>query len=186
MKINLLSLVTFLTLLISCGGGDARRDVTTTGPDGWIVEGWGGPPEQRSDGKTPKNTTPKEWFYMKFFARASDKAIKQKSPGMMMSTCREAARLQGASDVVKKMVGETLESASGVSDGQSTGLVIVSQSSGIVQGVGVYDCKANGPGNVSGDASKENWEECICVIHARYEGGRDAMVGRAKAIEKSN
>jgi len=170
--------------MINCAGvNTGQRDATTTGTGGWIFEGWGGPPEQRSDGKTPKDTSPKEWFYMKYPARASQKAVARKSQMMMQSTCREAARLQGASDVVKKMVGETLESASGVSDGESTGNVIVSQSAGIVRGVGAYDCKAYGAGSDPKDVSKDNWEECMCVIWARFPGGRDALITKAKGVE---
>ena len=37
--------------------------------------------------------------------------------------------------------------------------------------------------NIS-DAMKENWEACECVIYAKYDGGRDALVAKAKAIEK--
>lgn len=184
MKLKLISLTLIVGFLISCAAGDARKDATSVGEGGWAGEGWGGPPEQRADGKTPRDTKPRDWYYMKYPARASDKAIKAKDQMMMKSTCREAARLQGAADVVRKMIGETLETASGVSDGQSTGQVIVSQTSGLVKGVGVYECLSMGPGTVRSDPLKENWEGCECVIYAKYDGGRDALIGTAVKIEK--
>ncbi|EMO71237.1 hypothetical protein LEP1GSC120_2035 [Leptospira santarosai str. 200702252] len=101
---------------------------------------------------------------------------------MMQSTCREASRLQGAADVVKKMVGETVEAASGVSDGEATASVIVSQSQGVVKGVGVYECKATGSGSDPKDVSKDNWEECQCVIYAKFPGGKDALVAKAQEV----
>jgi hypothetical protein len=183
MKIKILSLALLVGFLITCGTNDARKDATSVGEGGWAGEGWGGPPEQRGDGKTPRDTKPRDWYYMKYPARASDKAVAKKDQMMMKSTCREAARLQGAADVVRKMIGETLESASGVSDGQSTGQVIVSQSSGVIQGVGVYECLSMGTGTIRSDAMKENWESCECVIYAKYDGGRDALVAKAKAVE---
>ncbi len=180
-----LILFVLLAVIVGCSSTNTgQRDATTTGTGGWIFEGWGGPPEQRADGKTPKDTSPRDWFYMKYPARASEKAVAKKSQAMMQSTCREAARLQGAMDTVKKMVGESLEGASGVSDGESTGSVIVSQSAGVVKGVGAYDCKATGPGSDPKDVSKDNWEECQCVIWAKFPGGKDALVTKAKEIEK--
>ena len=174
----------FLVFVINCSSIDlGQKDATTVGTGGWSFEGWGGPPEQRRDGKTPKDTKPRDWYYSKFSARASQKAVSRKSQSMMQSTCREAARLQGAADVVKKMVGETLETASGVSDGESTGNVIVSESAGLVKGVGVYECKAIGPGSDPLDVTKDNWEECQCVIYSKYKGGRDALIGEAKKVE---
>jgi len=173
-----------ISFLITCGSGDYRKDATSVGEGGWAGEGWGGVPEQRADGKTPRDTLPRDWYYMKYSARASDKSIAKKDQMMMKSTCREAARMQGAADVVRKMVGETLESASGVSDGQSTGQTIVSQASGLIKGVGVYECLSMGSGTLRTDAMKENWESCECVIYAKYDGGRDALVAKAKSLEK--
>ena len=176
-----------LLFVVSCAGVDTgRRDATTTGTGGWIFEGWGGPPVQSNDGKTPKDTTPKDWYYMKFGARASAKAVAKKSQMMMLTTCREAARVQGANAVIQKMVGETLESASGVSDGESIGQVIISETKGLVKGVGAYDCKAVGPGSDPKDESKDNWEECMCVIYAKFPGGQDALVATAKKVEEKN
>ena len=176
-------LIVGLSLFFSCAGNDGRRDATTTGDDGWIFEGWGGPPEVRRDGKTPKDTKPADWYYMKFSARASAKAVARKSQAMMQTTCREAARLQVANETIHKMVGEILESASGVSDGESTGQVIVSETKGRVKGVGVYDCKPMGGKVVVRGKDTWSWEECQCVGYGKFPGGRDALVAHAQEIE---
>ncbi|AYV55968.1 lipoprotein LipL21 [Leptospira kmetyi] len=182
---RLIALSVATMIFAACSSTDTgQKDATTVGDGGWTFEGWGGAPEQRNDGKTPRDTSPKDWYYIKFSSRASAKAVAKKSQAMMQSTCREASRLQGASDVVKKMVGETVEAASGVSDGEATASVIVSQSQGVVKGVGVYECKATGSGSDPKDVSKDNWEECQCVIYAKFPGGKDALV--AKAQEVSN
>ena len=183
---KMIFLLAVLAFLASCAGGAnvGQKDATTVGDGGWAGEGWGGPPEQRADRKTPKDTTPRDWYYMKYRSRASDKAINAKSQAMMQSTCKEASRVQGAADVIRKMVGETIEGASGVSDGQSTGQVLVSQLQGTVKGVGVYECRAIGEGSDPKDVSKDNWMECECVIYTKYKGGRDALVGEATKVEQ--
>lgn len=181
-----LSFALTLVLAINCSSPNlGQKDATTVGDGGWAGEGWGGPPEQRSDGKSPKDTKPRDWYYMKYRAAASEKAIASKKAAMMQSTCKEAARVQGAADVIRKMVGETIEGASGVSDGQSTGQVLVSQLNGNVRGVGVYECKAIGPGSDPRDVSKDNWEQCECVIYTKYDGGRESLIGKAQAVDKA-
>lgn len=173
-------------VLVYCSSINFSQDnATSVGDGGWAMEGWGGPPEHRGDKKTPRDTEPKDWYYMKYPARASQKAVARKSRAMMQSTCEEAARLQGAADVVRKMVGETVQSASGVSDGEATASVIVSQSTGLVRGVGKYECKATGNGTDPNDIKTENWEECECVIYAKYKGGKDALVAEAQKVEQS-
>ncbi len=172
-------------LVASCASAETgQRDATSVGDGGWAGEGWGGPPEQRADRKTPRDTMPRDWYYMKYRARASEKAVARKSQAMMNSTCKEAARVQGAADVIRKMVGETIEGASGVSDGESTGQVLVSQLQGTVKGVGVYECRAMGEGSDRSDVSKDNWTECECIIYTKYNGGRDALIGAAQSVER--
>lgn len=182
---KLIFLLAAVVLVASCSStNNGQKDATSVGDGGWAGEGWGGPPEQRADGKTPKDTTPRDWYYMKYRSRASEKAVAKKSPAMMNSTCKEASRVQGAADIIRKMVGESIEGASGVSDGESTGQVLVSQLQGTVKGVGVYECRAIGEGSDPKDVSKDNWTECECIIYTKYNGGRDALVGSAQAVEK--
>lgn len=53
----------------------------------------------------------------------------------MQSTCIDAATTQAKGDLIGKMIGESIEGASGVSDGESTGKVVVREFSGKLQGV---------------------------------------------------
>lgn len=174
-------------LLVACGGNDSRRDATTVGQDGWVVEGWACEP------KTDKNDPPsktkcgekKDYLYMKFAARASQKALDANSIAMKMSTCREAARLQVAGDGLAKIIGEYLEKASGVSDGQSTGVAIVSQMKGKISGIGIYDCCSidQDTGKCVSAGKKEDWNDCMCVGYMKFPGGQKAFQAKAEEVK---
>ncbi len=193
MKKTLFVLVAISAILVSCGPSDSRRDATTVGKNGWIFEGWACAPDTAAAkrGESPaeyckgKDKKDLDYLYMKFSARASEKAIKQNSVAMKQSTCREAARLQVSGDALRKVIGEYLEQASGVSDGQSTGSVIVSESKGSISGTGVYDCCSlnNDTGICVGDGEVETWVECQCVGYMRYAGGQKAFESKAKAAQ---
>ncbi len=181
-------------LTTQCGGGDdGRRDATTVGKNGWIFEGWACAPDAAMalKGQSPAHYCKgkkAEYLYMKFSSRASDKAIRLNSPGMKQSTCREASRLQVAADGLAKILGEQLEKASGVSDGQSTGVAIISQTKGIMNGVGVYDCCAVNveTGRCAEIGEKEDWKECQCVGYMKFPGGKKGLETKAKRIEAGN
>lgn len=188
MKKSLIICISLLTFAVACGAGDNRKDATSVGKSGWIYEGWACAPDAAAGkrGESPaeycKDKKDFDYLYMKFNARASDKAIKANSVGMKNSTCREAARLQVAGDGLKKMIGEYLEAASGVSDGQSTGSVIVSESKGNIKGIGVYDCCSvnNDTGTCANIGEAETWEECQCVGYMRWAGGQKSFESKAK------
>ena len=171
-------------LVVACGGNDARRDATTVGQDGWVVEGWACEP--KTDKKDPPSVTckgdKKDYLYMKFAARASQKALDANSIAMKMSTCREAARLQVAGDGLAKIIGEYLEKASGVSDGQSTGVAIVSQMRGKISGIGIYDCCSidQDTGKCVAQGKKEDWNDCMCVGYMKFPGGQKAFEAKAE------
>lgn len=194
MKKTLFVLIAVSAVLISCGGPkDSRRDATTVGKNGWIFEGWACAPDTAAAkrGESPaeycqgKPTKDLDYLYMKFSARASEKAIKQNSVAMKQSTCREAARLQVSGDALRKVIGEYIEQASGVSDGQSTGSVIVSESKGSISGTGVYDCCSlnNDTGICVNEGEVETWTECQCVGYMRYTGGQKAFESVAKKAQ---
>lgn len=193
MKKSLIVCASLIAFVVSCGSNDGgRRDATTVGKNGWIFEGWACAPDAAAAkrGESPAEyckgkEKEYDYLYMKFSARASDKAIKANSVAMKQSTCREAARLQVAGDGLKKILGEYLEQASGVSDGQSTGSVIVSESKGIIKGVGVYDCCSlnNETGICANVGEPETWEECQCVGYLRYMGGQKALEAKATAAQ---
>ncbi|BDA77079.1 LipL21 lipoprotein [Leptospira kobayashii] len=192
MKKSLIVMASLVAFIVSCGGGDSRRDATTVGKNGWIFEGWACAPDAAAgkEGKSPAEYCKGkekefEYLYMKFSARASAKAINEKSIAMKKSTCREAARLQVAGDGLKKILGEYLEQASGVSDGQSTGSVIVSESKGKISGLGIYDCCSlnKDTGACAEVGEQESWEECDCVGYMRYAGGQKALETKAKEVQ---
>ena len=167
----------------------SRRDATTVGKYGWVFEGWACAPNasRARRGISPAQycrRKPQNYLYMKFSAAASQRAIDSGRTAMMMSTCREAARLQIAGDGLAKILGEYLEKASGVSDGQSSGVAIVSQSRGIMRGVGIYDCCAidNNTGRCARPGKKEDWSQCMCVGYMRFAGGKRGFEAMARRI----
>ncbi len=188
-----MTLVLVGLLAAACKPDPGVRGPFTVGPNGWIFEGWacapdaalglkGLSPAQYCEGKK------KEYLYVKFSARASDKAIRANSPGMKQSTCREASRLQVAADGLAKIIGEEVRRASGTSDGQSTGVAIIAQTKGIMNGVGIYDCCAvdADTGLCTKLGKKEDWKECQCVGYMKFPGGQKGLVTTAKRIREEN
>ncbi len=167
---------------------EARRDATTVGKEGWVFEGWACAPDaaEAKKGKSPAEyctpDKPKDYLYMKFSAAASQKAIDSGRLAQMMSTCRDAALTQIKGDGLSKIIGDYLEQASGVQDGQSTGVAIVRQSKGKIQGVGIYDCCAinNDTGRCVEEGQKEDWSQCMCVGYMKFPGGQKAFETMAK------
>jgi hypothetical protein len=182
------------TLAFCGGGGDSRRDATTVGENGWIFEGWACAPDAAAGqrGESPgqyckgKKKEQMDYLYLKYPAAASDKAIKSGRLAQMMSTCRDAALTQIKGDGLSKIIGDYLEQASGVADGQSTGVAIVRQSAGKISGTGIYDCCAvdNNTGKCVKKGEKENWEQCICVGYMRFKGGQDALEAMASEVQR--
>lgn len=188
---------TMLAALFFASCGDkysSRRDATSVGEAGWVFEGWACAPDAAAAkrGESPaeyckgKNKKELDYLYMKFSAAASDKAIASGRLAQMMATCREAARLQVAADGINKVIGEYLERASGVSDGQSTGSVIVSQNQGQIRGIGLYDCCAmdNNTGDCVKKSERQNWEQCMCVGYMRFSGGQDKFMSAVKEADR--
>jgi hypothetical protein len=171
-----------LLAAVSCGSGDSRRDATTVGSEGWVFEGWACAPDASKalQGLSPANycgdDDNKDYLYLKFSARASERAIRAGSIAMKQTTCRRAARDLVAGDGLSKVLGDYLEQASGVSDGQSTGQAIIAQSQGRVSGIGLYDCcSLNAEGRCAKEGEPETWEDCQCVGYFKYPGGQRAF-----------
>ncbi|WCL49528.1 lipoprotein LipL21 [Leptospira sp. GIMC2001] len=192
MKKVLLLLSVAALIAASCGGNDSRRDATSVGEAGWVFEGWACAPDTAAAkrGESPadycKDTSKFDHLYMKFSAVASEKAIKSNRVAAMQSTCRQAAKDQIAGDGLSKVIGDHLEKASGVSDGQSTGQVIVSQTAGKIKGIGVYDCCAidNDTGSCIKKGEPENWEQCQCVGFMKFPGGQKAFESMAQEASR--
>lgn len=190
-KILMLSVIALSIGLAGCGGSNERRDATTVGKAGWIFEGWACAPDSAKAllGESPasycKDDKAKDYLYMKFSAAASQKAIDSQRTAQMMSTCRDAALTQIKGDGLSKIIGDFLEQASGVSDGQSTGVAIVRQSKGLIKGVGIYDCCAinNDTGECleKGSEKAGAWAQCMCVGYLKFPGGQKGFETAAQA-----
>ena len=188
--VGIVACITALVLFVNCGGDKSRRDATTVGKHGWVFEGWACAPNAAKAklGQSPaeycEDDGKNDYLYMKFSAAASQKAIDTGRLAQMMATCREAARLQVAGDGLAKIIGEYLEKASGVSDGQSTGVAIVSQTRGKIRGVGIYDCCAidNDTGACTEPGKKEDWSQCMCVGYMKFPGGQKGFETMAKEL----
>ena len=187
--------ISLALMVVSCGGDNSRRDATTVGKDGWIFEGWACAPDASANpGQSPAQYCKKvdkkqhEYLYVKFSAAASDKAIRSGRLTQMMSTCRDAALTQVKGDGLSKLIGDYLEQASGVSDGQSTGVAILRQSQGLIKGAGVYDCCAvdGKTGKCVKEGEDENWEQCMCVGYMRIPGGQKGLETMAEKAEAGN
>lgn len=182
-----------LILATACGGGDdGRRDATTVGAQGWVFEGWACPPDaaKAKAGLSPaeycQDDSNKDYLYMKFTARASERAIRAGSIAMKQTTCRRASRDLVAGDGLSKIIGDYVEQASGVSDGQSTGQAIVTQTAGKISGIGLYDCcslnSQTGRCADPAEGDNETWEECQCVGYMKYPGGQKAFEALAEEV----
>ena len=171
-KKSLSLVLALLVTILGCNTGDSA---VTVGKGGKQFEGWAGPPENPSE-------KPFDFFYMKYPGRASEKAVQKKSGAMMQSTCIDAATTQAKGDLIGKMIGESIEGASGVSDGESTGKVVVREFSGKLQGVSTKECRPMAIAKPEIPGSE--YLECECVIFLRVDGGRDAIIARAQELEK--
>ncbi len=186
--------IAFLAMFsFACGPKDMRRDATSVGEEGWVFEGWACAPDtaKAKQGLSPADyckgdTKNFDYLYLKFSARASEKSIAQNSIAMKQTTCRRAARDLVAGDGLSKILGDYLEQASGVSDGQSTGQVIVAQSQGLVSGVGIYDCCSldQRTGRCARKGEPETWEDCQCVGYLKYPGGQKAFEAKVREVTR--
>lgn len=167
-------LFTMLIVAVSgCGTGD--KEAHSVGEGGKQFEGWHGHPED-------VNKRPFEFYYMKSVGKASPKAMEKRSGAMMQSTCTDAATTKVKGDLIGKLVGESIQGASGVSDGESTGAVVVREFQGKLQGVNVKECKALYKDDP--EIPYSGWKECECVVFIKVPGGRDAVIAKAQELSK--
>ncbi|MDX1958181.1 MAG: lipoprotein LipL21 [Leptospiraceae bacterium] len=169
------TMILFLTLILFTINCPSGKEAHSLDGDVQKFEGWAGPPEEVSK-------KPFDFFYMKKVARASEKAVNKRSGAMMQSTCVDAATTQAKGDLVGKLVGESLTGASGVSDGESTGAVVVREFNGKLKGVNVKECKPKAV--ATPDVPGSEYTECECVIFVKIPGGRDAIIAKAQEVEK--
>mgnify|MGYP005851532315 CR=1 FL=1 len=94
-------------------------------------------------------------YYTKTPARASELAINKGDPAMMKTTCMESSKLQAMDNIIRKMVGESVEAQSGMLDGQTTNYAITSLRNGQIKGVQQKECAPTAEGG--------SWQNCECV-----------------------
>ena len=101
-------------------------------------------------------------FYMRIPGSASKQAADADDMAMMKSTCIDASRVQAADNIIRKMLGETIQGQSGVMDGQSTGTLITSVRNGMIRGTQVKECAPRD--------ERKRWQNCECVHFVSGKG----------------
>lgn len=138
MKFGTISaLVTLMIALAFCSGGSKKETV--------VLEGW----------KTENGI---DTFYMTYSATGSENAKNKGNPAMLRETCREAARVGAADNLVRAMIGETIESTSGSVDAEASTVLIVSKRTGIVKGLREKECTFETPEDV-------DKQQCTCILY---------------------
>ena len=171
-----------LTQLLSCSGSAPTPKLRGMSRSSWLFEGWACRPDLE---RTERNRSPvqncsdeqkREWLYMKFTVRASEKAIRKNDPDLKQTTCRKAAGFQMSADGLPKILGEFIEKSSGTTD-ISYGVAIVTQTRGLMRHVGLYGCCSLNENSGRCAAPKEpaTWTECLCVGYMKYPGGEKSF-----------
>ncbi len=139
-----LTAILLAAALGACGGS------ASTVSGGEEIEGW------RVDAQG------QDVFYMRMPGAASRNAVDQDNRAMMKSTCIDATKLQALDNIVRKMIGETIQGQSGTMDGQSTGTVITSVRNGLIKGTSMGECAPT-------DREK-NYAQCECIHFVSGKG----------------
>lgn len=164
-----------LAIMLSVVLGCKSDDVTTVGDGAKKFEGWGGAPDSPSK-------KPFDFFYMRATGRASNKAMEKRSGAMMQTTCTDAAVTGMKGNLIGKLIGEEVTGASGTSDGESTGVVVVREFAGNLKGVNVKECKALYEDEANTPYS--GWKECECVVFVKIPGGKEAVIAKAEKTKQ--
>lgn len=183
MKKALLIIVVITTVLLA-GCGDAPRRIAPGEErhDAWVFEGWACAPDSskalqgQSLAEYCKGSEKKDYLYMKFSAAASQKFVDSGDQKQMMTTCREAARLQISVDGLARLIGELEENGDGLYQGPPLA-IIVSEMKGKLKQIGIYDCCSidNDTGACTKPGMKEDWSQCVCVGYMEFPGGQKAF-----------
>jgi hypothetical protein len=166
--IYILTIVSLVIVAMDCKKGKEKTDIR--------LEGWMGAPE------SPEKK-PFDYYYMRTSGRASERAIVRRSGEMMQSTCSDAATVYARADLIGKMIGESITGASGLNDGEGTGLILVREYAGKIQGFNTASCKPLAVPDP--DIAGSEYKECECVVYVKLTGGRDGIIQRGKEIEKN-
>lgn len=168
------SLLLFTSLLLfaeGCGSYERNLDGCFQGHD--YIEGWAGAPEDMKK-------KPYDYFYMTKRSYSTRIGFKRKAKSSLQESCISSV-LEEKPDFMRKLIGETLTGAEGISDVESIGKVVVAEFSAKIKEIKARECKPLK--EAQPQAPGIEWEECECVIFARVPGGKEAIIKRAQEME---
>lgn len=131
-------------------------------------EGWAGHPE--TPGKKPY-----DFYYLKSSARASQKSIEKQSLLMLRDSCKTAANTIGKSELITKIINDSLEKCSEGCEEISSGKTQKIQT--ILSEIKSKDCR---PTATLENFEGSEWRECECIVFAYLRGGKDELVRTLK------
>ncbi len=185
-----------LLLLLYCASDDtkSRQNLSILAANRWVFEGWACEPRgllsqtRQSPIESCDDSTTKDYLYLKFFGKASEKALAKSSSVMKQSSCSKEVKEQLLSVGLEKVVGEYIGQVLNVQDAEFVSHRIMTQTKDRISEVGLYGCcSLNTRTGKCADVSKsgpDEWEECLCVGYFHYSGGRKSFEKQVKkAIE---
>lgn len=171
------------------------------------LEGWAGNPDN-------PNEKPFDYYYMKTMGRASQKAIDKKSGAMMEMTCKNSATTNVKRDLIGKMIYESVQldyisnskelfsyrietnkdlfansfnaiNLAAISDRDPpyAAIVLVKEYLGKINEIKVKDCQSMAI--TDPEVPFSGWKECECIVYVYVKGGKDAIITRAKEIDRN-
>lgn len=173
MKVNILLLLPIAIILLGTGCGSFAGNNPTANEK--YFEGWAGPPEDMKK-------KPFEYFYMK--KRGRIPLREKRSSTTIQKNCISDAAQSANADYLRKMVGETLTNASGISDSEFAGKAVAAEFYGKIKDLKTKDCKPLEKPQL--EAPGIEWNECECIFFARVPDGKYAIITRAQEIELEN
>ncbi|MCE9499691.1 MAG: hypothetical protein K8R21_04210 [Leptospira sp.] len=173
--------ILLLITTISCAGGNSKENSSQNAK---ITGYWDFSPETKQSGKTPKPEEQKDWFYLQYTAKASPNAIERGQQTMMQTTCRDAAKIQGKSELSKLLFMTSMTEAGLCHPEEESSFctTFASENFSAIKSFNIQNCEPTGIGPEP-DKKPGSWEECQCELHANYPGGKAAIVQKAKAAK---
>lgn len=167
-KSSLLLFTSILLFAEGCGSCDRNLDGYFQGHD--YIEGWAGVPED------PKKK-PYDYFYMTKRSDSTRIGFKRKAKSSLQEFCISSVS-EAKQDFMRKLIGETLTGAEGVSDIESAGKTVLTEYNSKVTDLNAWRCRP-----LRRESPGKEWEECECIIYAKVPGGKEAIIKRAQEME---
>lgn len=168
------SLLLFTSLLLfaeGCRSYERNLDGYFQGHD--FMEGWAGAPEN------PKKK-PYDYFYMTKRSDSTRIGFKRKAKSSLQESCISSV-LEAKPDFMRKLIGETLTGAEGVSDIESAGKTVLAEYNSKVTDLNAWSCRPLRP--AAQKTPGIEWEECECIIYTKVPEGKEAIIKRAQEME---